>query len=73
MPRRLGDLRLALIPITPEHCTLIKGNNKPLVSAARKYEVAAARSEATHDSVVKNGPTSLLLSDSQITQPPSLL
>lgn len=39
-----------------EHCTLIRGNNKPLVSTARKYEEASARTKGTRDSVEKNLP-----------------
>lgn len=55
-----------------EHCTLIEGNNKPLVSAARKYEEASARSWGTHDSVVKKCPASLLLSAFPCFSPPPL-
>lgn len=55
-----------------EHCTLIKGNNKPLVSAARKYEEASARSRGTHDSVVKKCSASLLLSAFLCFNPPPL-
>lgn len=55
-----------------EHCTLITGNNKPLVSAARKYEEASAWSRGTHDSVVKKRSASLLLSALPRFSPPPL-